>query len=86
MAVRRRRGGADAWAAAGAHGPAAGSRRRRGADFSSVCLCVRASSGVVLWVDSRNSGFGENRHVGECAVARGEMGRKWSMARSKALI
>ena len=44
-ALRKRRGGAKVWAAAAGHGGAVGSRRRRGADFFSSDLWVRAS----LW-------------------------------------
>ena len=43
-ALRKRRGGANAWVAAVGHGGAVGSRRRRVADLFSSDLCVRASS------------------------------------------
>ena len=42
-AVRMRRGGANAWAAAVGRVGRVGSRRRRGADLFSSGLCVRAS-------------------------------------------
>ena len=42
-AVRMRRGGANAWAAAVGRVGRVGSRRRRGADIFSSGLCVRAS-------------------------------------------
>ena len=43
-ALRKRRGGANAWVAAVGHGGAAGSRRRRAADLCSSDLYVCASS------------------------------------------
>jgi len=58
VAVRMRRGGANAWAAAVGHGGAVGSRRRRVAELFSSDLCVRASSWgrpPIRRVDSRES-------------------------------